>query len=530
MRRWNGWGKENFEYNLEDSAFDYIAEKVGKGNVLRDVELKDVIKKVPESRLSKHNLILTDAKERVTHSSGQSFADWVMFKGGEYDQFTDGVSYPENEDEVKQIIKFAKENKVSLIPYGGGTSVTGHLSPEKSKTANLTVDMSRMNRMLSINKENFTAVFEAGIKGPDLEAALRAEGFTLGHYPQSFEYASLGGWVAARSAGHFSMGYGRIERLLQACQIETPKGSYKLLEFPASAAGPDIKELILGSEGRLGIITKCTVRIIPLPKKEIFKGAFFKDEKSAKKAVREISQNGISLTMMRLSYEKETANMLALNGESLSLTLLNKYLKFRGFSINKSMLLYGIVGNKSTTKSVLKRADRIIKKYGGIIVGETPGKHWHKKRFDLPYLRNTLWDKGYGIDTLETAIPWDMVDMTISDVEKSITNSFETIGEKVSIFTHLSHIYKTGSSIYTSYIFELGKSHKETLDKWLKVKEAVSKAIVKNKGTISHQHGIGKDHLPFLEAEKGSLGIKTIENILKTFDPDGIMNPGKLVK
>lgn len=529
MRRWNGWGDDGILYPLPPSAATYLEELVGAGHKPTDASIEQVLQLVPEPKLPTHPLVTNDRYARLTHARGQSLPDWVALRSGKISAFPDGVAYPQTDDDVRSLILYAKQNGVSLIPYGGGTSVVGHINPVDREAPTVTVDMSRLNRLLHFNQESLLATFEAGIRGPDLEAQLRARQCTLGHFPQSFELSTLGGWVATRSSGQQSLGYGRIEKLFAGGRLESPVGSLHLPSFPASAAGPDLRELVLGSEGRLGILTEATVRASPLPELETFHGIFFPDFEQGQLAVRQMLQAKIPLIMLRLSTAGETTTTLALAGHENLLGIMESLLSVRGLGKDKCLLLVGFAGKSGLVQYYRKEVLGIAGKFGGVHVGKTFGQQWHKNRFRTPYLRNTLWEKGYAVDTVETATDWSNVTKIVSQVDKSLQNALAEVGERVHVFTHLSHLYPYGSSIYTTFIFCLSADPDETLQRWQQLKNAVSHVIVTNAATISHQHGVGIDHKPFLAAEKGQLGMSAIEGLIKHFDPSGVMNPKKLI-
>jgi alkyldihydroxyacetonephosphate synthase len=362
-----------------------------------------------------------------------------------------------------------------------------------------------------------------------VEAQLRAHGFTLGHFPQSFEYSTLGGWIATRSSGQQSLRYGRIEKLFAGGRMETPSGNFIMQPFPASAAGPDIRELVLGSEGRLGIITEAKVRISPMPEQEGFHAIFFPDFAHGIDAVRQILSAGIQCCMLRLSTSQETTTTLALAGHENLIGALERLLAIRGLGEEKCMLLAGFSGKSQLVRTNRNEALNITSKLKGVHVGKTFGEQWHKNRFRTPYLRNTLWEMGYGVDTLETATDWDKTPQMVEEIEAALHASMSEFEEKVHVFTHLSHVYPYGSSVYTTFLFRLANQPELTLRRWQAMKSAASKAIICLGGTISHQHGVGMDHLPYLSIEKGELGISAIKSLCHNFDPKGIMNPGKLV-
>jgi alkyldihydroxyacetonephosphate synthase len=529
MRRWNGWGDDQIKLELPAGARAFLEERLGPGRPAGGASLEDLAGRVPVSRLAEHPLVIRDPLVRLRYSAGQSLPDWIALRSGTLAAFPDGVAFPSDSNEVALLMDLACRTEASLIPYGGGTSVVGHLSVNPVGPPVITVSLERLTRFLGADPRGGLARFQAGVNGPQLEAALKPLGLTLGHYPQSFEYSTLGGWVATRSSGQFSMRYGRIERLFAGGRVETPAGPLVLPVHPSSAAGPDLKEFILGSEGRMGIITECAIKVSPLPEAEVFKGAFFPTPSQALEAVREMARAGIPLTMMRLSLPAETEISLKLADASHVLNLMEKWLAFRGARDHKCLLIYGASGRRRMVNGSLKMALDVIQSHKGVGAGTAPGLHWYRNRFRLPYLRNTLWDHGYAVDTLETALPWAGVDEAVTTVEEALRNGLQDRQERVHVFTHLSHVYPHGSSIYTTYLFRLDRDPAENLDRWRCLKEAASRAIVAQEGTISHQHGVGLDHKPYLENEKGVLGLNMIRSVCRCLDPKGIMNPGKLV-
>jgi alkyldihydroxyacetonephosphate synthase len=506
-----------------------LEEKLGPGRPALEVSLEDLATRMPVSRLAEHPLVYRDPQVRLRHSAGQSLPDWIALRSGTLPAFTDGVAFPSDSSEVAGLLEFAIRTGAVLIPYGGGTSVVGHLTVRPDGPPVITMSLERLNRFMGADPKGGLARFQAGVNGPQLEAALKPLGLTLGHYPQSFEYSTLGGWVATRSSGQFSMAYGRIERLFAGGRVETPSGPIVLPVHPSSAAGPDLKEFILGSEGRMGIITECAVKVSPLPEAEVFKGAFFPAQDQGLEAVREIAQAGIPLTMMRLSFPVETEISLKLAGAGRALNLMEKWLAFRGAGDGKCLLIYGAGGRRRKVNCSLEMAMEIIRSHKGLGMGTAPGRQWYQNRFRLPYLRNTLWDKGFAVDTLETAVPWAGVAGTVSDVEEALRTGLRDRDEGVHVFSHLSHVYPHGSSIYTTFLFRLAQEPEENLDRWRCLKQAASLAILSHQGTISHQHGVGLDHKPYLEPEKGALGMEMIRSVCRCLDPKGIMNPGKLI-
>lgn len=531
MKRWNGWGdeKNNFDFELNDSARRFMDDRLGRSTALPDASLEEVVATVPVSRLPEHRLINTNAEDRVRHCRGQSIPDWLAMRSGDFGIFPDGVAYPQTSADVKELLAFSQQKDITVIPYGGGTSVCGHITPEASARPVLTVSMKHMNKLMALDKKSQIATFGAGTLGPDIESQLAAEGYTLGHYPQSWELSTIGGWVASRSSGQQSLRYGRIEKMFAGGLIETLQGSMEIPTFPASSAGPDIREMFMGSEGRMGIITEVKVRVTPIAEQENFHVVFFPSWETGMDATREIIQSGIQLSMMRLSNPTETETHLKLAGFETMVNLLEKYLCFRGTSEGKTMFTFGTTGSKGQCKSALKLTRNIIGKHSGIYTGALLGKRWEHSRFRAPYLRHGLWDVGIIVDTMETCVDWSKVSETVEGMEQDISNALVAENETVHVFTHLSHFYGQGCSVYSTFVFRAGKDYEETMQRWKKLKAAGAEAIVRHGGTISHQHGVGTDHAPYLPAEKGELGIKAIKELCDMFDPDGRMNPGKLI-
>ena len=394
MKRWNGWGNVNTSYHLPPSALRYLQKRIGEGARTPDATLAGIVASVPESRIPNLPQVNVDPEVRLRHSRGHSLPDWIALRSGQINTFTDGVAYPSADEEIQELFELARVNAIHIIPFGGGTSVVGHINPKSDGIATLTIDLSRFNKLLSIDKSSHLALIEAGIRGPDLERQLRSEGFTLGHFPQSFEYTTLGGWIATRSSGQQSHYYGRIEDTFAGGHIESPAGPIDINPVPASAAGPDLRHIILGSEGRFGVITRASMRIRPLPVVEGFFAAFFRDWDSGVSAVRTLAQLGTKLSMLRLSDAIETETTLALSGKDKLVTWAGRGLRLLGFGSNRCLLIYGITGDKKSVALAIEQSSSIIRSQGGIVAGKMIGTQWQKSRFLTPYLRNTLWEFG----------------------------------------------------------------------------------------------------------------------------------------
>jgi alkyldihydroxyacetonephosphate synthase len=533
MRRWNGWGDDTIAFALQPGALAFLAARIGKGSAMLDATFEQACAAVAPSRLAlqpyTHPLIDTSAAVRVNNALGQSLPDWFKLRHGLIGAVPDGVAFPDSAQQVRELLAHAGRLGVAVIAHGGGTSVAGHLTVAANAGPTLSVNLTRLRALHHLDTEAQLATFGAGVFGPDLEAQLRAHGYMLGHFPQSFEYSTLGGWIVTRSSGQQSLRYGRIEQLFAGGSLETPSGTLTIPTFPASAAGLDLREMVLGSEGRIGILTEATVRVTPLPEHEAFHAIFFPNWAAARLAVREVVQAKLPLSMLRLSNRLETETMLTLAGHAPLIGALQTYLGWRGCNDDKCMLMVGVSGQKSTAKAALKNVLALTRARGGVHIGTTMGDKWKQNRFRNVYLRNAAWQHGYVIETVETAVDWPRVDQMMAAVEQAATAALATFGERVHAYTHLSHLYAQGASVYTTFVYRMAGEFDVDMVRWRALKGAVCGAIVVHGGTISHQHGVGLDHAPYLAAEKGPLGIGAMAALFRHFDPQALMNPGKLV-
>ena len=528
MRRWNGWGDDADHSPLSEDARAFLSQRIGPGRPPMDATLDQALAAIPASRLLDGTLFQTDARQRLMHARGQSFPDWLALRSGCVGPVADAVVMPGTHEEAVAALAEARRLGAVVIPYGGDTSVVGHLQVPTGERPVVNISLSRMNRLLSLDPVSQLASFGAGTAGPQVEAQLRAEGYLLGHFPQSYEYSTLGGWVVTRSSGQQSLRYGRIEQLFAAGRLATPRGELSVGGWPASAAGPDLREAVLGSEGRLGLLTEVVARVRRLPACEDFHAVFFPNWNAAVEAIRALAQSELPLSMLRLSNEIETETQLRLAGHAKLIKWLQRYLGLRGIAQNQCMLMMGVTGSLVETRRMRRDALAIAKRYGGVHVGKAIGQGWVKNRFRGPLLRNSLWEAGYAADTVETAVNWPQVTPLMRAIERSAHEALAGMDERVHAFTHLSHVYRQGCSIYSTFVFRSAGDPDADLERWRRLKARVSETIVEHGGTISHQHGVGVDHAPYLPREKGALGMDLIRAMAREFDPEGMMNPGKL--
>lgn len=533
MRRWNGWGDEGIHTPLSAEALGFLAERVGAATPPHDATLAQACAGLPASGLPHHPWVDRTAEARLRASHGQSLGDWIALRFGRPGRVVDGVAFPEDEAQLRRLLAWARDKGACVIPQGGATSVVGHLSPpEGDLRPVLALSLARMHRLLALDETAQLATFEAGVLGPALEAALQAQGFTLGHFPQSFEYASLGGWVVTRSSGQQSLRYGRAEQWFAGGRLVQADGSVlDVPALPASAAGPDLREWLLGSEGRLGVLTQATVRVSRAPEAEQFLGVFLPDWQAGLDAARELVQARVPLSMLRLANAVETETTLRLaaaGGHGLEIGLLDTYLRLRGSGAGKVLMFIGLSGSAGQVATAKREALALLQRFKAHSTGQLLGKAWAKKRFAGVYLRNALWEAGYMVDTMETAVPWGRTTAMVEAIEGAGREALAALGERCHAYTHLSHVYASGSSVYSTFVLRVAPSAEESRARWQALKRAVSAAIVREGGTISHQHGVGKDHAPYLGAEKGEGGLAAIDAAIDHFDPEGLFRSGNL--
>jgi len=534
--RWNGWGNISINKKVSPHGAKLIKSHIGKTKKLSSVSLQQVLKTVPKSRLpaamTKIATVSIDKEVRLRHARGQSFPDWIAMHSGAFEVFPDGVAFPESTADVESLLMLASEHDLIVIPFGGGTSVVGHINPQKGSRPVLTIAMSKMDQLIDLDTESQIATFGAGTQGPSVEGQLDAQGYRLGHYPQSWELSTLGGWIAARSSGQQSLGYGRIEQMFAGGTLVTPQGVLNIADIPASSAGPDLREMMMGTEGRAGIFTEVKMRVQPHPEEELFKVAFLPNWEAGKEVLRQAVQKNVRLSMLRLSNAVETDAHLHLGTSPSQFLAISTYLKARGLDSQKVMLTYGVSGDKAQNKLALTQFNKLLKQHGSVTgkITDIMGSVWAHGRFKFPYLRGTLWDKGIMVDTFETATNWNNIDEQMQQMQEAVRNALSDEGENVMAFTHISHVYKQGASLYTTYFFRAAKDHATTLKRWQKIKQAASLSLANGTATISHQHGVGRDHAPYLAAEKGKLGIQVTHDMLKSLDPEQRMNPGVLIE
>jgi alkyldihydroxyacetonephosphate synthase len=554
--RWWGWGTLDQGYSLEGRAafwptlvewLELPAEALERE--VPPVALEEIV--LPPSRLDDPvyrslcrliggEAVHTDSQARVEHAYGKSYRDLVRIRAGYIPNPPDAVVYPADQGQIAAVLAWAADRDIAIIPFGGGSSVLGGVEPQPGDRPTLTLDLARLDRVLALDAISRTARIQAGASGPEIEAQLNAQGFTLGHFPQSFEFSTLGGWIATRAAGQNSVGYGKIEHLTQAVRVVTPVGIVETKNVPATAAGPSLLQALAGSEGTYGVIVEATMRLHPLPAVQDYRGILFHSLEDGLAAYRDLMQTpGLQPAIIRLSDAPETAATAVLSHEHHGLrrlgdALVGQVLRVQKYDLFKGsvLMILGFDGSAEWVEQQWELALPLCGDHRGFSLGQAVGKSWKRDRYAQPYLRDTLLGVGVLVDTLETATTWSNLPNVYAAMVGAIRTAIPiTGGGPGYVMTHVSHAYAHGASLYTTF---LGRQVADPdplarQAQWQEIKRAATDAILAKGGTLTHHHGIGRDHAPWLAEEIGPLGVQALRALKQTLDPTGIMNPGILL-
>ena len=483
--------------------------------------------------------VTTDKLNRIVHSYGKSLRDLVRIRANLIERAPDLVVYPGDEDEVQRVVDAAVAADAVIIPFGGGSNIAGSLEPRSDESrVVLSLDMGRMRELVDIDEESGLARIQAGALGPDLEAQLAARGWTLGHFPDSFTHSSLGGWIATRSSGMQSDKYGDIADIVRGLHVVRPSapglsGLLVIRPIPSASTGPSVREMIVGSEGRLGVITEATVVVHRTPAKRDVYGYFFPNWEAGIAAMEEIAESDATPSITRISDARETGFSLATSKERHGFdkfaagTVLPTLMKSKGWKLDDICLSFiGYEGGEAHAARQKKLVDKIVKKHGGMGVGKGPGVLYDQKKFDTPYLRDFLLDRGAAGDVSESAMPWSKVNQLHDNVVAAAEKAFDEIGIKGWIMSHMSHSYHSGACLYFTFAFVFGN---DPLREYDTVKSAIQQAFIDNGGSLSHHHGVGLEHAPWLEQDISSQGVAVMRGLFEAVDPGGNFNPRKIV-
>ncbi|HVT64381.1 MAG TPA: FAD-binding oxidoreductase [Mycobacteriales bacterium] len=535
---WTSWGATRPELNRTARAL--LAESLGALTPQQATAIEQA--KLSPSRLpaeAREALVAAvgepsvrdDAIARAEHAGGQSYADIVRRRHGDTSEAPDAVVSPGSAAEVADVLRICSEHRVAVVPWGGGTSVVGGLTPDTGGCAAVVaVDLSRLDRLLSVDHVSRTATFEPGIRTPAAEAALAAHGLSLGHIPQSYERASLGGYVVTRSSGQASSGRGRIDDMVLGLRMATPRGELVLGAMPGSAAGPDLRRLVLGSEGTLGIVTELTLRVRPVPETTHYEAWVAPSWQIGSRVMRRLAQDGPKPDVLRLSDEDETRFSLAMSGTAgAKKRAMDAWLRLRGI-MGGCLVVIGFEGSAAEIRHRRRGVRRALRSEKAAPLGSGAGRSWEHNRFSGPYLRDTLLDEGVLAETLETATTWSQLQGLYDGVRDALSSSLMRDGRPPLIGCHISHVYPAGASLYFT-VLAAAQSGGE-VEQWAAAKQAANRAIVAAHGTVSHHHAVGTAHRDAVTADLGGddlVGITALRAVKDALDPAGILNPGKLL-
>ncbi|WP_156757669.1 FAD-binding oxidoreductase [Actinokineospora pegani] len=468
--------------------------------------------------------VLVEAGDRAGRAGGLSYLDLLRRRGAGATAVPDAVVVPGDPAEVAKVLEVCVRHGVAVVPFGGGTSVVGGVNALKGEHGCVVaLDLARLDRLVRVDEVSRLAVFQAGVTAPEAERLLARRGLTLGHFPQSYERATLGGFAATRSSGQASAGYGRFEDMVEGVRVATPRGEWRLGVAPASAAGPDLRQVVVGSEGLFGVITEVTLRVRPKPRVSRYEGFVLDGWEAGAEAVRTLTQEGVRGTVTRLSDPTETEVGFTLNG-SWKTSAVRSYLRARG--VRRPCLL--VLGWEARSSAALKakRAATLKVLRGAVRLGAPAGEAWRRGRFNGPRQRDALMDVGVLVETLETAAHWSKLGELRTAVSTALTSSLTSGDRKPVVACHVSHTYETGASLYFTVIAP--RDPEDPVGQWQRAKHAASTAIA-GLGTITHHHAVGADHAAYLPAEIGDLGADVLRAVKRELDPTGVLNPGKLI-
>lgn len=539
-----GWGLPL--PTLPRRAWAYLEQVVGPGRDAAALSAQAI--EVAPSRLTPQLVddleatgaqVRADDDARLRHVGGMSYRDLLAQRSGQGLMAPDAIAFPTSHEQVQALLEVCVRENLAVVPFGGGTSVVGGLVMHPGHhRAVVALSTSRLDRIISLDETSGLVHLQAGMRGPRVEAELAARGFTLGHFPQSFERASIGGYAATGSSGQASTGFGRFGSMVHALRMATPQGTWELGRAPASAAGPALISVALGSEGALGVITELQLRVQRRAGARLYEAAMAPSFDAGIEAFRRLAQAGVPATVMRLSDHRETVATLMMGGHDdgsdlpgrLRHRLQDLFLRQRGFEPARQRGALIVLGWEASTRALLRTRRRtawdLMRSQGVRGLGQSGGRAWERGRFTGPALRDLLLDRGYLVETLESATTWAKLTQLHESVRTALTEALAADGCASLVMVHVSHVYATGASLYWTVLAQSPPDPGEAAQVWWRAKSAAMRAIVEQEATITHHHAVGRDHGPWVEDEIGPLGRGVLAAVKQRLDPTRIMNPG----
>ncbi|GAA4521852.1 FAD-binding oxidoreductase [Brachybacterium paraconglomeratum] len=553
--KWWGWGLSDVTFRYDNKpAFAPLAKnKIGVDLAAKSTPVTPVLSdfEVPASRLPApvrslltsvvgEESVLEDDEVRVVHSFGRSLPDLFRVRAGDFARLVDAVVYPASEEEVAALLKVVLEQDLVLIPYGGGSSISGSVTPDISEQRPvISLNLGRMREVLEIDDTAGLARVEAGAYGPDLEEQLNAEGWTVGHFPDSFAYSTLGGWAATRSSGMQSDKYGDIEDIVRGLRMVHPDGIAITKPIPGRDSGPSVHEMILGSEGRLGVITEATVQVHRLaPVRQVI-AYMYPDWEHGIRGMHAIARStDVKPTFTRLSDGPETEFSLSMVKEPSSTKGkvaakvqdgLFAYLRSQGWDTTGEMSISYVCfeGSKAAVEQQKGIVKKIVKANGGITLGAGPGAIYDQKKFDTPYLRDFLMDYQVFGDVCDTGATWSNLNAVHAKAYEAFYAVQEEQGLPGFMFCHMSHSYHAGACLYFTFAFPYS-SDEQALEQYYAAKSAVQQTFMDLGSTLSHHHAVGTEHQPWITEDLGEVGARMVKGLFADNDPGRNLNPGKI--
>ena len=534
MRSWWGWG--DLERAISPDRAARVASRIaGALGVAPDVltgpvPWRDV--QIPDSKLVipawLSEIAISDPYERLSHCYGKSYVELIDGFYGRFRSVPDLVLYPKSPAEVSACLEWASDRSVTVVPYGGGSSVTGGINPAGAESTSglVSLDTSKMNSLIEIDVVSQAAHLGAGVLGPQLERYVGEYGLTLRHYPQSFEYSSLGGWIVTRSAGHFATGRTRIDDFVESSSMTTPVGSFSSRRLPGDGAGPDRNGFVIGSEGTFGVMTSAWIRLQRRPEFKCSATVRFPQFRSAVDAVRDVVQSGLRPSNLRLLDETEAMVAASTNTPG-------------------SILMVGFESNWGPASSLLDAALSIILRADAALISRTdsddpsdrdavkstasadPSAAWRSSFLEAPYVRDAMIGHGILMETFETAVVWAELPELIDQVMEGVREQLRRLSVPGWVSTRLTHAYPDGAAPYFTVIAKVSKGSE--ISQWRSIKDVASRVIVESGGTITHHHAVGRDHASGFESQTDPLFLAGLKALKEHFDPSGMMNPGVLM-
>ncbi len=547
--KWWGWGREDIVFTHEDKPgfAPFMLEALGLDLTraaappvafgaleIPEPVLDGDLRATLEGAVGAEH-VSTDALDRLQHARGKSLRDLVRHRRGDVGRLPDVVVRPASEDQVGALMRAALDADAVLIAFGGGSSISGSLEAAATETRTVvSVDLGCLDRVLGVDDTSRLARVQAGVFGPQLEAQLGAQGWTAGHFPDSFTHSTLGGWIATRSSGMQSDRYGDVADIVRGLRAVTPTGVLAVRPVPATSTGPSVREMVLGSEGRLGIITEATVHVRRVPADRRILGYLFPTWPDGLAAMRDIAASEAAPLLTRVSDAPETKLSFAtrkaptLLDRLQSKALMSFLHKRRGVDLDELCLSFvGFEGTAAHVAAQRKLVQRIVSRHGGLCIGSGPGALYDQKKFDTPYIRDFLLAHGVLADVSETAAPWSVLPGLYANVRTAAHGAFGALGVRGYIMCHLSHSYHAGACLYFTFAI-IPTGTRDGLEEYDRVKGAVQQAFVDSGGTLSHHHAVGTEHAQWLEQDVSPPGVRMVRALFEGTDPGGNLNPGKI--